>query len=99
MLTWVLYTISGFVRVVPPGQLSATLQFIRILRSADCLQPHDTLQFLRFLALQRRAVDHLSIAEYLQSEGYSSRFWDDYLIVSFCSYLVSYLSFVLALFV
>jgi hypothetical protein len=44
-----LYTIGGFLR--------ATLQFIRILRSADCLQPHDTLQFLRVLALHKRAVE------------------------------------------
>jgi predicted NAD/FAD-binding protein len=38
---------------------------------------------MRFNACAVRVLDDVSIREYLQREGYSSRFKDDYLIVSF----------------
>ena len=57
------------------------------LHSMFC-HPRRVSNIMRFNACASRVLDEkydLSSVEYLQSEGYSSRFRDDYLIVSFCS--------------
>ncbi|KAI0270086.1 hypothetical protein BGY98DRAFT_278924 [Russula aff. rugulosa BPL654] len=52
--------------------------------------PRRVSNIMRFNACASRVLDEkydLSSVEYLQREGYSSRFRDVYLIVSFCSVL------------